>query len=540
MPFILAGIGMGLFFAPIANVVLSAVHPDQEGKASGATNTIREVGGVFGVAVLAAIFSANGDYGTPAAYVAGLQPAIAVGAVVVGIGAIAALFIPARAGARALVSPSRRRRGRRARRRWANPPEAPPGPPLRRRVRGPTRSRTLRACPPSSATSPPPTAPTCSSGTGRPTRPRPAAPGPGRRGHRSCWSTASANTPAATSTSATSSRRPVSRYDAYDHRGHGRIRRAARRRRALVAVPRRPRRAAGGRPGRAPTGRPVVLYGHSLGGLIAAGYLLSDRPKPDLAVLTSPALDSTLPGWKKRLAPILVAGRADARAPERHRRRDPVARPVGRREDRRRPVLRQGHAPPASGRRRLAEQKRVRGAARRGFGIPTLVLHGEDDGLVPASASEILDGAPLSSDGPIRACATSSTTSPRARPSSTRSSPGCGNRRPARPMDAPTTVAEPEAQTPIGCVAGGRRTGRAADGWRNVRQASSRTAPNPNRLAIAPTNGTIADDLQDDQPDDGREIRPLPGGSVRPVRAAIRRSRCRPRGSRRTRQPARP
>ncbi len=103
VPFILAGIGMGLFFAPIANVVLSAVRPIEEGKASGATNAIREVGGVFGVAVLAAIFSANGDYATPVAYVAGLQPAIAVGAVVVGIGAVAALFIPARAGARARV-----------------------------------------------------------------------------------------------------------------------------------------------------------------------------------------------------------------------------------------------------------------------------------------------------------------------------------------------------------------------------------------------------------------------------------------------------
>ena len=101
VPFILAGIGMGLFFAPIANVVLSAVRPEQEGKASGATNTIREVGGVFGVAVLAAIFTANGDYASPAAYVAGLQPAIAVGAVFVAIGAVAAAFIPARAGARA-------------------------------------------------------------------------------------------------------------------------------------------------------------------------------------------------------------------------------------------------------------------------------------------------------------------------------------------------------------------------------------------------------------------------------------------------------
>jgi EmrB/QacA subfamily drug resistance transporter len=103
VPFILAGIGMGLFFAPIANVVLSAVRPEQEGKASGATNTIREVGGVFGVAVLAAIFSANGSYATPTAYVAGMQPAIAIGAVVVGLGALAALAIPARAGARVVA-----------------------------------------------------------------------------------------------------------------------------------------------------------------------------------------------------------------------------------------------------------------------------------------------------------------------------------------------------------------------------------------------------------------------------------------------------
>ena len=60
MPFIIAGIGMGLFFAPVANVVLSAVRPEEEGQASGTNNALREVGGVFGIAVLAAIFSHYG------------------------------------------------------------------------------------------------------------------------------------------------------------------------------------------------------------------------------------------------------------------------------------------------------------------------------------------------------------------------------------------------------------------------------------------------------------------------------------------------
>ena len=96
LPFIVSGIGMGLFFAPIANVVLSAVRRDEEGKASGANNAIREVGGVFGVAVLASVFSANGSYASPQAYVDGMVPAIWIGAVVVAIAAVSGLFIPRR------------------------------------------------------------------------------------------------------------------------------------------------------------------------------------------------------------------------------------------------------------------------------------------------------------------------------------------------------------------------------------------------------------------------------------------------------------
>src|SRR5687768_16876296 len=51
--FVMAGTGMALVFAPAANAVLSSVRPSEAGQASGATNTMREVGGVLGVAVLA-------------------------------------------------------------------------------------------------------------------------------------------------------------------------------------------------------------------------------------------------------------------------------------------------------------------------------------------------------------------------------------------------------------------------------------------------------------------------------------------------------
>ena len=94
--FVLSGAGMALFFAPVANVVLSAVRPEEEGKASGANNAIRELGGVFGVAVLASIFAHYGGYGAPQHFVDGLRPAVWVGAGLVGVGALAALAIPGR------------------------------------------------------------------------------------------------------------------------------------------------------------------------------------------------------------------------------------------------------------------------------------------------------------------------------------------------------------------------------------------------------------------------------------------------------------
>jgi hypothetical protein len=91
---VIAGVGMSLFFAPVANVVLSSVRRDQEGIASGASNAIRELGGVFGIAVLGAVFSAHGSYASGTAFVSGLAPAVWVGAAAVAVASVAVLFLP--------------------------------------------------------------------------------------------------------------------------------------------------------------------------------------------------------------------------------------------------------------------------------------------------------------------------------------------------------------------------------------------------------------------------------------------------------------
>jgi len=92
--FIVSGIGMAMFFAPVATMVLGTVRRDEEGIASGATNALRELGGVFGVAVLASVFSAHGGYASGQAFVDGLRPAVAVGAGGVALAALVLLAAP--------------------------------------------------------------------------------------------------------------------------------------------------------------------------------------------------------------------------------------------------------------------------------------------------------------------------------------------------------------------------------------------------------------------------------------------------------------
>src|SRR3954470_9792457 len=101
LPFVMDRTRMALVFSPAANAVLNAVRPAEAGQASGATNAIREVGGVLGIAVLASVFSANGSYASPEAFTTGMTSAIWVGAAVLAAGALVALLVPGKRRAEA-------------------------------------------------------------------------------------------------------------------------------------------------------------------------------------------------------------------------------------------------------------------------------------------------------------------------------------------------------------------------------------------------------------------------------------------------------
>jgi acylglycerol lipase len=138
--------------------------------------------------------------------------------------------------------------------------------------------------------------------------------------------------------------------------------------------------------------RPLVLYGHSLGGLIALGYVLDGRARPDLLVLSAPAIGATVPAWQRalvsslrRVAPgMQLANRLKGEVLS----RDPAvavryfADPLNQHKS----TVRFAHAA-------FAEQRRVAASLDR-LSIQTLVIHGGADRLVPTATSEALEGRP--------------------------------------------------------------------------------------------------------------------------------------------------
>ena len=133
---------------------------------------------------------------------------------------------------------------------------------------------------------------------------------------------------------------------------------------------------------------PVVLLGHSLGGLVALDYVTSGRPAPDLLVLSSPALDATVPAWKKAMARVLSRIGPTIRIRNELTGDQLCADPtVGERYFADPLVVRTTTTRLAA--EALGAQQRVADSLDK-LAIPTLVFHGTADTIVPVASSEPL------------------------------------------------------------------------------------------------------------------------------------------------------
>jgi MFS family permease len=93
-PLVIAGMGISMAIPSAQNAVMNAVTPADLGKASGTFMTMRQLGGVFGLAIAAAVFTGAGSYVSPAAFSDGFVPALAVSAALSAGGALVAALLP--------------------------------------------------------------------------------------------------------------------------------------------------------------------------------------------------------------------------------------------------------------------------------------------------------------------------------------------------------------------------------------------------------------------------------------------------------------
>jgi EmrB/QacA subfamily drug resistance transporter len=104
VPLIVAGVGASMAIPPAASSVVGSVAHDAVGKAAGANSMLRELGGVFGIAILVAVFAGAGSYASAEAFSDGFAPALGVSAALSLVGALAALALPGRRRAGAAVT----------------------------------------------------------------------------------------------------------------------------------------------------------------------------------------------------------------------------------------------------------------------------------------------------------------------------------------------------------------------------------------------------------------------------------------------------
>ena len=93
-PLIIAGAGTAMCFPTVANAVTSSVPAADVGVAAGTNNALNALGGVFGIAIMSAVFAANGSYATPASFIHGFRPAEWFAAAVAAAGTVAAALAP--------------------------------------------------------------------------------------------------------------------------------------------------------------------------------------------------------------------------------------------------------------------------------------------------------------------------------------------------------------------------------------------------------------------------------------------------------------
>jgi EmrB/QacA subfamily drug resistance transporter len=93
LPLLLAGVGIAMVVPAASAAALSAVPPEQLGKASGVSNTLQRFGAVFGVAIATAVFDAKGSLDSHVTITNGYRPALAVAAGLSLIGAVTALAV---------------------------------------------------------------------------------------------------------------------------------------------------------------------------------------------------------------------------------------------------------------------------------------------------------------------------------------------------------------------------------------------------------------------------------------------------------------
>jgi EmrB/QacA subfamily drug resistance transporter len=97
IPMVIAGIGISMAIPSAQNSVLGSVSHEAVGKAAGTNSVMRELGGVFGIAIAVAVFAGAGSYATPEAFTDGFGPAAGVAAALALIGAVAGSFLPSHA-----------------------------------------------------------------------------------------------------------------------------------------------------------------------------------------------------------------------------------------------------------------------------------------------------------------------------------------------------------------------------------------------------------------------------------------------------------